>query len=53
MEASFFICTDALKGLAPEMAYDEPSFLAIFDSHRKLILAAAAKAYSRGPEGSY
>jgi Protein of unknown function (DUF1488) len=53
METSFFVTDDALKRLAPDIPCDEAGFLAAFDSHRDLILAAAAKVYARGRKGSY
>jgi hypothetical protein len=53
MEVSFFVNEDALKGIEPRMQPNESGFLTVFDSHRDLIYAAAAKAYRRGRKGSY
>ncbi len=53
MEASFFVTEDALRRIQPDLASDEMSFLRAFDSHRAVILAAAAKVYGRGRKGSY
>ncbi len=53
MEWSFFVTEDALKRVQPAMVQDENGFLRAFDSHRDLILAGAAKLYSRGRKGSY
>jgi hypothetical protein len=53
MEASFFVSEGALQRLQPDMRCDEAGVLAVFDSYRDLICAAAAKAYGRGCRGSY
>ena len=53
MEASFCVNEDALKRIQPGLRSDEAGILAAFDSHRDLILMAAAKAYRRGRKGSY
>jgi hypothetical protein len=53
LEASFFVTTDALARLAPDMARDEAGCLAVFDANRGAILAAAVKVYARGRRGSY
>jgi hypothetical protein len=53
MEASFFVDTDALKRIKPDMPLDEVGFLGAFDSNRKLIYATAAKVYERRHKGSY
>ena len=53
MEASFFITADALKRLAPDAGGDAAGFLAAFDAHREVVLAAAIKVYARGRKGSY
>jgi hypothetical protein len=53
LEWSFFVTEDALKRLQPDMALDEAGLLHAFDTHRKLIYAAAMKAYKRAPKGSY
>ena len=53
MEASFFVTDDALKRIKPDMRFDEAGFLSAFDLNRKLVYAAAARAYGRGRKGSY
>jgi uncharacterized protein DUF1488 len=53
MEVSFFITEDALRRIAPDSPQKDGAFLATFDSHRDLILAAAKKVYSLGRKGSY
>jgi hypothetical protein len=53
MEWSFYVTEDALKRLQPDMPRDEAGFLNTFDSHRIVIYAAAAKAFTRGRKGSY
>ena len=53
MEASFFVTEDALKQLQPNLRFDEPGLLSVFDANRGLIYAAAAKVYARGRKGSY
>ena len=53
MEWSFFVTAEALRRVHPAMLDDEPSMLGVFDKHRDLICAAAAKLYSRGRKGSY
>jgi Protein of unknown function (DUF1488) len=53
MEWSFFVTEDALKRLHPEMTRDESAMLGAFDTSRERIRAAAIRAYSRGPKGSY
>ena len=53
MEASFFVTEDALRKLTPNMKFDEDGILSAFDLNRKLVYAAAARAYGRGRKGSY
>jgi hypothetical protein len=53
MEWSFFVTVEALRRVYPAMVEDEPGMLGVFDSHRDLICAAAARLYSRGRKGSY
>ncbi len=53
METSFFLETDALKRIQPDLEFDEASLLRAFDSNRDRIYAAAAKVYARGQRGSY
>jgi hypothetical protein len=53
MEWSFFVTADALKQIRPSMDLDEAGMLGVFDAHRDLIRAAAAKLYSRGRKGCY
>ena len=53
METSFFLETDALKRIQPDLDFDEASLLRAFDSNRDRIYAAAAKVYARGQRGSY
>jgi hypothetical protein len=53
MEWSFFVTADALKQIRPSMDPDEAGMLGVFDAHRDLIRAAAAKLYLRGRKGSY
>jgi hypothetical protein len=53
IEASFFICEDALMRIQPNVRPDDSGFLSAFDANRDLICAAAAKVYVRGSRGSY
>jgi hypothetical protein len=53
MEASFYICEDALTRIQPDAGPGESGFLNAFDSNRDLICAAAARLYVRGSRGSY
>lgn len=53
MEASFFVTTEALQRLQPDLRIDEASLLNAFDANRELICATASKVYSRGRRGSY
>ena len=53
MESSFFVTSDALERLQPEMTFDQSSLLHAFDLNRDLIFATAAKVYARGRKGSY
>jgi hypothetical protein len=53
MEVSFFVNEDALKRIEPSVPSDESGLLRAFDSHRRLIYAAATKAYRRSRKASY
>jgi uncharacterized protein DUF1488 len=53
MEATFFVTTEALRRLQPNLPIDEASLLHAFDANRELIYATAAKVYSRRHKGSY
>ena len=53
MEYSFFVTTDALKKVQPDMRSDEAGFLDAFDVNRDRICAIAAVVYGRGRKGSY
>ena len=53
MENSFFISTEALSRIQPNLNPDEQGFLGAFDSHREQIYAVAARVYAGGPKGSY
>lgn len=54
MEATFFVTTDALRRLQPNLRTDdEASLLNAFDANRERICATAAKVYSRRQRGSY
>lgn len=53
MEASFFVTSDILKRIQPDMRCNEIGLLAAFDLNRDWIHSAAAKAYARGRKGSY
>ena len=53
MEVAFFVNEDALKRIEPSMRSDETGLLNAFDSHRRLICAAATKVYRRSRKGSY
>jgi hypothetical protein len=53
IEVSFFIETDALKLLCPEMNDMESGFLQTFDAERERIHVMANKVYERGSNGSY
>jgi len=52
IEISFFVDTDALIRLCPEMSGAETGFLQTFDAERKRIHAVADKVYVRGGKGS-
>ena len=53
MENSFFVSTEALSRLQPNLKPDEDGFLRAFDNHRDQICAVAARVYAGGPKGSY
>ena len=53
IEISFFVETDALKRLCPEMSGAEMEFLKAFDSARNRIHEVADKVYVRGGNGSF
>jgi hypothetical protein len=53
MESSFFLTADGLKRLQSDVAAGQDAALRVFDTHRQLIYAAAAKVYARGRKGSY
>lgn len=53
IEVSFFIDTDTLKLLSPEMSDIEPEFLRAFDAERERIHVMANNAYMRGSKGCY
>lgn len=53
MENSFFVNTDALTRMQPNLNPDENGFLGAFDSNRDKIYAVAARVYANGPKGSY
>jgi hypothetical protein len=52
IEISFFVGTDALKKLCPEVGNAEAGFLKVFDVARKRIHKVAEKVYARGRKGS-
>jgi hypothetical protein len=53
IECSFFVTTDALRRLQPDLKQDEASLLDAFDANRSRIYQAAAKVHARGRLGSY
>jgi len=53
MENSFFVTSEALKHIQPNLQPDETGFLWAFDSNRKLIYETAAKVYARGRKSAY
>jgi hypothetical protein len=53
MESSFFLTADGLKRLQPDIVFGQDAALRAFDTHRRLIYAAATKVYARGRKGSY
>jgi hypothetical protein len=53
MEASFFLTTEALKRLEPNLQSDAVDLLRAFDANRDRIYAIAARVYARGRKGSY
>ena len=53
MESTFYIAENALKGVQPDMKFDEASILLAFDLNRELIHAAAVSAYERERRTSY
>lgn len=53
MESSFYVSTDALARLQPNLQPGETGLLRAFDNHRDRICAAAARVYARGRKGSY
>ena len=53
IEVSFFVETDALKGLCPKMSGVEAGFLQAFDTARNKIYEAANKVYVRDGRGAY
>ncbi len=53
MECSFFVTTDALKLIQPDLSTDADDILRAYDINRDRIYAAAARVYVRGTRGSY
>jgi hypothetical protein len=53
MEISFFVETDALRTLSPEMSGAEAGILKAFDTARERIHEVAEKVYVRGDKGSF
>ena len=53
IEVSFFIATDALKLLCPEMRDMESGFLQTFDAERERIHDLANRVYERDNNGTY
>ena len=53
IEVTFFVETNALKRLCPEMGGAEAGFLNAFDTVRKRIHEVANKVYVGGNQGSY
>ena len=53
MESSFFVMTDALKQMQPNLRFDEIDILRAFDVNRERIYSIAARVYARGRKGSY
>jgi len=53
MENSFFVSTEALRRIQPDLNPDETGFLGAFDGNRDLIYETAAKVYANGSKGSY
>jgi len=53
MEAAFFMTTEALTRLQPNVQSDAVELLRAFDANRDRIHAIAARVYARGRKGSY
>ena len=53
MERTFFVSTDALQKIQPNLQTDEAGFLRAFDTHRNLIQTIAARVYAGGQKSSY
>ena len=53
MENSFFVTSDALRRIEPDLQADEASILRAFDGNRALIYRIAAKVYARGRKSAY
>jgi hypothetical protein len=53
IEVAFFVDTDALKRLCPEMSNLESGFLKAFDKSRNRIEEIANKVYARDGKGAY
>jgi hypothetical protein len=53
IEVSFFVETDALKRLCPEMGSAEKGFLQAFDAERNRIHEVADKVYVRGGKRTF
>jgi len=53
MENSFFVTSDALQHLQPNLKSDEAGLLWAFDRNRQLIYEIAAKVYARGRSSVY
>ena len=53
IEITFYVETDALKRLCPEMSGAETAFLKAFDAARNRIHEVADKVYVRDRKGSY
>jgi hypothetical protein len=53
IEISFFVGTDVLKRLCPDMSDAESGFLQAFDAALNRIHEVADEVYARGGKGSY
>jgi hypothetical protein len=53
IEVSFFVESDALHKLCPEMSSVEAGYLEAFDATTKRIHEVATKVYAHGNKGSY
>ncbi len=53
MENSFFVTSEALRHIQPNLQSDEEGLLLAFDQNRNLIYEVAARVFARGHRDAY